>query len=468
MRTRKRGARRLPWSKPESQLLDRFVRNLVAGRYRNAADAARVCADELRRLYEKHPDAQWAAAPRTYDAILGRIAEHAHAAGGRWRSELWSAVYDSRLRPFVTGLIQGRSRSALEATRLARAARVAGHPKGTQPALPFSPRTLQKKILQQAEAQGWRPENAWTSRELRVLDSYGRAVKRGRYRTAQAAARAYVHDLEHLRRKYPHAKWLRARRTEDGVSLKLVRRLKRLQAWSGPLWPAPEMRLLDQFARRVAEGRYPNAVPAARDFMRARDLMQERHPEIMWLKRRRSLQSAHRVVCQRAHEMGWSKLVVRWGTPELTILDRYVRAVVRGQYPSVLQAGPVLQQEIARLHELHPDARWSRLARTRSAVLVQLQKRIQELGVPRYGGRWTPAERKILDRYARRVGKPGYRRLTDAGKDCARELDRRHRRALRRNPMLAPIQPRTFAAVTGKLKTRAIALRTWRPHAQQR
>jgi len=465
---RKRGAKRLPWSKPESQLIDRFVGDLVAGRYRNAADAARACADELNRLNEAHPEAPWAAAPRSYEAILRRIAEHALAAGGRWRSELWSAKYDSRLRPFVTGLTQGRYRSALQATRLAQAARSPGRRKETEPALPFSPRTLQKKILQQAEAQGWRPERAWTSQELRVLDSYGRAVKRGRYRTAQAAARAYVRDLDRLRRKYPHAKWLRIRRTENGASLKLVRRLKRLQAWSGPLWPAEEMRLLDRFAGRLVEGRYPNGVVAARDFMRARDVMQERHPEIMWLKRRRSMQSAHRVVCERAHEMGWSKLVVRWGAPELTILDRYVRAVVRGQYPSVLQAGPALRQEISRLHELHPDARWSRLARTRSAVLVQLQKRIQELGVSRYGGRWTRAERTILDRYARCVGQPGYRRLTDAGKDCARELDRRHRRALRRNPMLAPIQPRTFGAVMGKLKTRAVALRTWSPHAEHR
>jgi hypothetical protein len=465
---RKRGARRLPWSKPESQLIDRFAGDVVAGRYRNAADAARACAEKLHRLNEAHPEAPWAAAPRTYEAVLKRIADHAFAAGGRWRSELWSAKYDSRLRPFVTGLIQGRYHSALQATRLARAARVPGRRKGTEPALPFSPRTLQKKILQQAEARGWRPERAWTRQELRVLDSYGRAVKRGRYRTAQAAARAYVRDLDHLRRKYPHAKWLRTRRTENGASLKLVRRLKRLQAWSGPLWPAQEMRLIDRFARRLVEGRYPNGVRAAQDFMRARDLMQERHPEIMWLKRRRSMQSAHRVIRERAHEMGWSKLVVRWGAPERMILDRYVRAVIRGQYPSVLQASPVCRQEIARLHQSHPDARWSRVARTRTAVENQLQGCIQALRIPRYGGRWTRVERTILDRYARCVGKPGYRRLIDAARDCVRELERRHRRALRRNPMLAPIQPRTADAVKGKLKTRAVALRTWGPYAEHR
>jgi len=47
MRMRERGARRLPWSKPESQLLDRFAGDLVAGRYRNAAEAARACAEGL-------------------------------------------------------------------------------------------------------------------------------------------------------------------------------------------------------------------------------------------------------------------------------------------------------------------------------------------------------------------------------------------------------------------------------------
>jgi hypothetical protein len=193
--------------------------------------------------------------------------------------------------------------------------------------------------------------------------------------------------------------------------------------------------------------------------------MRERHPEIVWLRRRRSLKSAERVVVERAHRMGWSKFVVRWGEPEVQVADRYARAVVRGEYPSVLQAGRPCAQELARLHRERPDERWSRATRPLKAVQALLQQRVKRLGAPRHGGRWSPGESAILDRYARYCGKPGCRRLTDAVKDCARELERRHHRALRRNPLLAPIQPRTFNAVLDKLKARAIALGTWGANA---
>ena len=381
-------------------------------------------------------------------------------------------VPDSLLRPFVTGLVQGRYRSAREAAHLAATSlaplakpQSANAEPGTggKPASPLNWRTLHKRILAQAEAQGWRDAHGWSKQELAILNDFGRDVVQGRYRNAMVAARAYLGGLEDLQRRFPGARWLKMDRTLNGVFLKLVKRLKQKSGWSEALWPEPEFEFAERFARGVVAGRYPRALDAARDFLRARDELRQQHPEIVWLRRRRSLKSAQRVIVERAHRMGWSKLVVQWGGPEKQVADRYARAIVRGEYRSVLQAGRPCLQELARLHREHPDERWSRAARPLKAVQSLLQQRVKRLGVPRHGSRWSSGENAILDRYAQRVGTPGYRRLTDAAKDCARELARRHRRELRRNSMLAPIPPRTFNAVLGKLKARALALRTWGP-----
>jgi hypothetical protein len=463
--------KRLRWAPAENLLIHRFARALVEGRFRSAGKAARASVNALLHLHAAHPKADWAAAPRTWEAIHTRLLDYAQATGGRWPGARWTATQDSLIRPFVTGLVRGRYRSANEAAHRAlnvlKPRRLSSTPSLRQ-STAFSQRTVQQKILDQAEALGWRPDvREWSKQELRVLDSYGRDMKRGRYRTARAAGRAYLRDLDRLRRKYRGARWLRMDRTLNGVFIELVKRLKRLNAWSGPRWPEPEMRLLDRFARRVADGRSSTALEAACDFLSARGDMHDRHPEIMWLRRRRSLRSAARVINQRAHEMGWSKLLVRWAAPERLILERYARAIARGRYRSIPQAAPACARELARLHRLHPDARWSRPSRTVRVVQGQLQIRVKELGVPRNNGFWTPGEREIVGQFARRCGKPGYRTLVDATKECIRDLEQRHSRERRRKPWLAPVQPRTFGAVRALLRQRAIDLGTWGPNAHQ-
>ena len=463
---RKRIVKRPAWGTAESRLVERFARDLVSGRSPNAAIAARACVDALRRLHEAHPNAAWAATTRTWEAAHTRLLDVAHATGGRWRGGRWSARQDSLIRPFVTGLIQGRYRSAIEAARYAGAVMALSGPRQW---VPFNQRTIQQRILDHAEARGWRPDTReWSEQELRILDGYGRAMRRGRYPTAREAARAYLRDIERLQRRHRGAKWLRMDRTLNSVFITLIKRLKRLKAWSGPRWPEQELQLAERFARRVADGRYLSAREAARDFLSARDDLRDRSPEIVWLRRRRGLRNAQRVINKQAHEMGWSVQTIPWGAPERRILDRYALAVARGRYRSILQAAPACKQVLARLHRLHPDACWSRLRRTLSAVQGQLQMRVKELGVPRNNGRWTPGERVIVDRFAQRCGTPGYRTLADATKECVRELERRHRRELSRGQLLGPVQPRTSGAVQAVLRQRAIALRTWGPCARRR
>jgi len=451
------------WGTAESRLIDRFARDLVSGRSPNAAIAARACVDALRRLHEAHPNAAWAAVTRTWEAVHTRLLDVAHATGGRWRGARWSARQDSLIRPFVTGLIQGRYRSANEAARYATAVLALSGPRRS---VPFNQRTVQQRILDQAEARGWRPDTReWSERELRLLDDYARAVRRGRYRTARAAARAYLQGLDRLARRHRGTRWLRTDRTLDSVFTALVKRLKRLKAWSGPVWPEPELQLAERFAQGLIDGRYASARAAARDFLSARDDLRARLPEIVWLRRRRALRNAQRVINKQAHEMGRSVQTIPWGAPERRILDRYARAVARGRFRSILGAAPACKRVLARLHRLHPETRWSRLPRTLPAVEGQLQILVRGFGIPRNNGRWTPGELEIVDRFARRCGTPGYRTLADATRECVRELERRYRREMKRNPLLGPVQPRTLNAVQAVLRQRAIALRTWGPYA---
>jgi hypothetical protein len=463
---------KLPWSRAEDLLLERFARELVSGRFHRACDAARACTDALERLHEVHPNAPWAAAARTYRAVQTRILKSVRAAGGRWPGGRWTPEEASLIRPFVARLVRGEYGSANEAARHALAVLEQNRRRampGRRPPPLFNPRTLEGKVRAEAKARGWRPDmREWSKTELRVLDGFGRALKRGQHLNATTAARAYLKEIDRLRRRYPRARWLKTERTLDGTLIKLIQRLKRLQAWSGALWPAQEVRLADRFAHRLIEGRYRSSNPAADDFLLARNALRDRSPEIEWLRRRRSKKSARRVILKRAHEMGWSKLFGRWAAPERLIMERYARAVARGEYPSVRRAAPACVREVANLHRQRPDASWSRLNRTAPAVENQLQDYVKALRIARYNGYWTPGELAILDRFARLVGTPGHRRIVDATKECLRELERRHRREMRRKPLLGPVQPRTFNAIMPKLRHRAIEVGTWGPYAGQK
>ena len=454
---------KLRWSEAENALIDRFARDLLDGRYPDAEAAALICAEELERLRKSHPNEPWAAKAKTEQAVLRRISESARATGGRWPRARFTKEQNALIQSFVTGLVQGKYRSAREAVRQAVTALEQSARKtspGLRQAVQFNWRTVQQKILDQAEAQGWRDVRGWSKQEMQILDGYGRDVMKGRYRNAMVAARAYLQDLEDLRRKHRGAEWLKDR-TLNGVFLRLVKRMKLMSDWSEALWPEPEFELADRFARGVVDGRYPKALEAARDFLRARDEMRERHPEIVWLRRRRSLRSAERVVCQRARKLGWAKLFIPWAAPERLVLDKCAQAIARGQYASILKAAPACTQEIAQLHGLHPEARWTRVSRTVGMVENQLQDRVKKLGIARSNGFWTQGELAIVNRYARRVGKPGYRRMVDAANECLHGLERRHSRELLRKPFLAPVQPRTMNAIKTKLKLRAVTLGTW-------
>ena len=441
------------WTAAEDLLIDRYVRDLAVGRFRSAHEAARACEDERQQLHRDHPESPRAATPRTYKAIESRIRDRARASGARWPTTRWSPEEYARIRPYVDGLVRGAYPSATEAARrcLGDTKRRAGRvtPSQCRP-LAFCLNTLELKIRELAAKQGWQTVWArhWSPQELRILDGYGRKLKRGRYPTATVAAQAYLQDLDRLQHRYPRAPWLSTNRTLVGVTLRLVKRMKQLKSWPGRLWTEPELRLLEPYAQRVADGRCPTAAQAASDFLRTQQEVLLSHPDNLTVQRRCSLDRVKAKILKRANELGRVvSVVVPWGSPELAILNRYARAVVRRRYRSASEAAPDCLVELADVHRLHPDTGWGRLTRDLLQIRGRLQRHLHAFGVPRAWGGWTPGERSIVERFAGlcTTGRRG--EVSAAARACVRELERSYRRDRRRRPWLPQGQPRTFRSV---------------------
>ena len=82
------------------------------------------------------------------------------------------------------------------------------------------------------------------------------------------------------------------------------------------------------------------------------------------------------------------------------VLDRYVRALHEGRYKYVPLAAPDCLAELEPLRRQRPDAGLL-LPRTLSWVTEMLYRRSKALGLPRFRNLLTPAEHRLVERYAR-------------------------------------------------------------------
>ena len=112
-----------------------------------------------------------------------------------------------------------------------------------------------------------------------MLDSYARAVARGRYRSALEASREFEQDLKRLLRRYPGAKWLAQPRTLCAIYPVLSRRARVFGRSAYVTWSPEENRLLDRLAGRVVSGRCRSAKQAALEFLQETARLRERYPK---------------------------------------------------------------------------------------------------------------------------------------------------------------------------------------------
>ena len=298
----------------------------------------------------------------------------------------------------------------------------------------------------------------WSEQEKRLLDAYLSALARGKYRTRIEAVRDYQRNLDRLRRRYPQAAWLKARRTLYGVWKAMYKRgLPKRPLILDP-WSFEELRLLTGFARKVATGRYPQARLAAQDYLRRIADLRRKQPELAWLRVRRSTLAVEHMIRRRSHELGWLYVNLAWSAPESRILNRHARGVLTGRYASTEQAARVARSEIDRLHRLNPTERWALARRSRTAVEVRIYRVASSLGRARPNSPWTSPEERVIERFARALVRGRFPDGEHAARECWIELARK-RSLPPKGKGGVPMAPatRTLKAVAFRLLTRATA-----------
>ncbi|MFO7675503.1 MAG: hypothetical protein R6X12_04210 [bacterium] len=200
------------WSQVELRVVERYARKVLNEQYPSVRVAIENCRDDLDRLRRKHPDARWAARPRTRVAVNQRLAELTRASGLSRPETRWGRLELSVVNRFARAFVRGRYPEVRLAARDCRAALLRAReerPDGERLVARRSELAVREQVRLRLRELGRRTSlRRWSERELRVLDGYARALVAGRYDTARSAARDFLRELDRLRQRYPGAAWI--------------------------------------------------------------------------------------------------------------------------------------------------------------------------------------------------------------------------------------------------------------------
>ncbi len=145
-----------------------------------------------------------------------------------------------------------------------------------------------------------------------------------------------------------------------------------------------------------------------------------------------------------------------WTKEELRVLDRCVRLILAGRLPSPRQAVTTCLPELLRIR----DRNHSGHTRTWEATYRALLQRIP----PRYRSRyrrppsWTPAEMRIVDRYARAVAAGRYASAGEAAEACVAPLAELRRRIEGPRPFVRIRRSQASAYARIRARTRELGI----------
>jgi hypothetical protein len=151
------------------------------------------------------------------------------------------------------------------------------------------------------------------------------------------------------------------------------------------------------------------------------------------IRARRASYSIYHLVLKLARRRGLKRLKRLPDKHEAGVLDRYVRALHEGRYKYVPMAAPDCLAELDRLHRKRPDADMV-CPRSLSWVTGALYKRSEALGLPRYRNLLTPTERRLVERFARKVDRGELPNWLTAARGCLAEIRRRYAHPLQLRP----------------------------------
>lgn len=276
----------------------------------------------------------------------------------------------------------------------------------------------------------------WSPQEQRIIDTYARAVVRGKFRNAVEATDEYFVEMRALRRRYPDARWLTKERARGSVYVRLnarARKLGRRAIWVP--WNAHERRLVERYARRVIRGDL-NIMQAAREFRRMTDERRAKYQELSRFRVRRNLSVIHNMIWERTRELGRPRITGIWTAPEVAILKRYARDLVAGRFRFAPAAARACFPEIQAIQRRHPDAPWAEIPRNEQGVKVKISELAHGMAESWVGCEWSAREQAILGRYARDVVRGRFSSVAEGSRACLREFRKRHGGTCAGSPML--------------------------------
>ena len=115
-----------------------------------------------------------------------------------------------------------------------------------------------------------------------------------------------------------------------------------------------------------------------------------------------------------------------WTKAELRVLDRHVRLVLAQRLPSPRQAVASCLPDLARIRERTHSGHLRTWEATYRALLARIPRRFRSRY--RRPPSWTPAEMRIVNRYAQAVADGRYKSAGDATAACVKRLAELRRR----------------------------------------
>ncbi|MFO7649804.1 MAG: hypothetical protein R6X13_00485 [bacterium] len=387
------------WTAAELSVKERFARAVVAGKYRSARLAAEPCRLALEALSPGKARFVERGAVAVYSRLLARVQE----LGGSPANVPYSRREHVVVERFARAVLAGRYVTIKSATPdCRREMRGRGGPGGRRHVPERTERAvrlrLQLVVRQMCPDRPTSAQRAWTRQEVAVVDRYVRRVARGFYPTPAAAA---ADCLRAIARVAPPG---HLRRTPEAVRRCLSDRIAALHLPpSGRTWTAAEERLVDRYARMVADGRLKSAVKAAELCAAAVNRLRRRFPGRYRASYVRKPATVHGRMLPRIAALRYPRPRTRWTAPELALVDRYARAVIAHEFPDLLAAARVCITELARIHPQAGGRGGDRVSvRGLMSVRDMLDKRAHELDWRQLPHRyWTAQECAVSARYVR-------------------------------------------------------------------
>jgi hypothetical protein len=202
-----------------------------------------------------------------------------------------------------------------------------------------------------------------------------------------------------------------------------------------------ENRILDRYARRFLSGEFPSVHSASEQCMRELAVVYRNSPTL----RAKTFKTVWTDLTRRVHRKGAPSLLKRASPVEEAAVNRYVDALLRGRYAKVTDAAADYFRELQRLWQRQPEPAWGGLKRDLQTACIRLGARARAAGRIAYLSAWTPAETRVLERFARALARGHYCDAGQAAAACRKELARLHVSDPRSHG------PRTQRAVWGML-----------------